>query len=203
MKHFAAVLAVLCTLVTGAQATVVNYNTAVAFPHVESGYTTTAGSGTANFFGCLPPCANNGTPNVFSFNANITVAGLPPFKLTSFEGGELFQGLPAFWASSILVTGNLFGGGTVTQTFAIDGIHDGPGVAIDYQVFTLGASFTNLTSVVFSGVAGAFGAGVGFTLDNVNVNASSVPEPGTLALLGLAFASAAAVGSKTRRRRAA
>ncbi len=198
MNRLISALLFVCSSIGGAHAAVITFDTATSFPHVEAGYTTTASNNSANFVGCFPPCANNGSPNVFSRSAAITVTGPAAFDLSSFEAGELFQGTTDEWASSIQVTGNLVGGGVVTQLFTIDGIHDGAGGAVDYQVFTLNSGFTNLSSVVFTGLTGGFGSGVGFTLDNVTVvPTSSVPEPGSLALVAMA-----ALGLGASRRKA-
>ncbi len=186
MNRLISALLLFCASIGGAHAAVIAFDTATSFPHVEAGYTTTAG-GSANFLGCAPPCAGNGTRNLFSRADAVTVTGPAGFDLLSFEAGELFQGFTGEWASFIEVTGNLVGGGVVTQLFTIDGIHDGAGSAVDYQVFSLNSSFTNLSSVVFTGLTGGFGSGIGFTLDNVTVApTSSVPEPGSLALVALA-----------------
>ncbi len=108
------------------------------------------------------------------------------FTLNSFDGAE-FTLLPNADfpnANLINVLGNLTLGGTVTASFQLDGLKDGPGGIPDFQTFVLPPSFTGLSSVVFSGalVSGAPG---GLSLDNIVVN-ESVPEGGaTLALLGM------------------
>ena len=64
------------------------------------------------------------------------------------------SGTPAqvAWARNIEVTGNLFGGGTVSATLTVDGICDGVGGAADFQTFTFDAAWGNLSSVVLKGI---------------------------------------------------
>lgn len=108
------------------------------------------------------------------------VSGGGTFSLNAFDGAEFFVppepgGFPN--ATSIRVVGSLFGGGSVTAQFNLDGIVDGPGGAVDFQTFVLPGTFTNLTDVTFTGRLGG-GTG-GSALDNIVVN---VPEPSSLLL---------------------
>jgi hypothetical protein len=82
-------------------------------------------------------------------------------------------------ANRLDVLGNLQGGGTVSAGFDLGG---------GWQTFVLPGTFVNLSSVVLSGsiVGGSSDASLSF--DNIVVNGSStsaVPEPSTLALLGV------------------
>jgi hypothetical protein len=81
----------------------------------------------------------------------------------------------------VTLTANLFGGGTLSKVINIDGIHDGPGRVTAFHTGNIG--WTNLVSVVFDVTAGS--AELGFSLYNIVVNDAQVPEPATLALLGL------------------
>jgi hypothetical protein len=111
-----------------------------------------------------------------------------PFSLVGFDGAEAFLNSTAAAAvgysnaSNIVLNGVLFGGGTLSATFALDGIKDGLGGVNDFQSFLLPA-WTNLSSVTFSGLTDAGGHG-GFALDNIDVNTSPVPIPATLLLFG-------------------
>jgi hypothetical protein len=88
-------------------------------------------------------------------------------------------------ASIVHLVGQLLGGGTVTADFTLDGLHDGVGGIDDFQTFLV--NFVNVTSVEFSATAG--GGDRGFSLDNLDTALiAAVPEPGSLALLGLGFA---------------
>ena len=114
----------------------------------------------------------------------ISAVGGGPFGFNSIDVGEWSFGGGTLWARHVVVTGNLFGGGTVSRTLDLNGIFDGPGGVADFQTFAFDASWTNLSSVVLQGTGGD--PGNYFGIDNVVVNA--VPEPGTLTLLGLGSA---------------
>jgi hypothetical protein len=100
------------------------------------------------------------------------------FRLNSIQYGEGFKA--GAGSAGLLVTGNLFGGGTVSTTLNFDGINDGPGGLADFQLATFDATWVNLTSVVFAPVPGLNDNRMG--IDNIVVN---VPEPSSLALIGM------------------
>ena len=109
------------------------------------------------------------------------------FTLTSIDISEAHSNA-FFSARQIEVTGNLFGGGTIFTILALDNnlVNGVPGNY--FQTFAFDAGWGNLSSVKLSGV-GALGGGNYYAIDNVVVgSAASVPEPGTLSLLGLGSA---------------
>lgn len=104
------------------------------------------------------------------------------FRLNSVllaEGYDLGSGNSGLNATSVLIVGNLFGGGTVSTTITLDGVNDGPGGLADFQLANFNASWDNLTSVVFDGLGGEDGR---MGIENIVVN---VPEPSSLVFLGL------------------
>jgi hypothetical protein len=125
----------------------------------------------------------------------ISPVGGGPFAFNSIDIGEWSFGGGTLWARHVVVTGNLFGGGTLSRTLDLNGIFDGPGGVADFQTFAFDASWTNLSSVVLQGTGGD--PGNYFGIDNVVVNA--VPEPGTLTLIG--FGSAYLIRRRRRNRR--
>lgn len=116
------------------------------------------------------------------------------------EGYNSSSGLLSLNASTVTVTGFLFGGGTITQTVTLDGITDGPGGAADFQSVVFGAGWTNLTSVLFDGTGGGEAA---WAIDNIGVNQEAVPEPATFAIVGLGALGLAAGAIRRRFRKAA
>lgn len=115
----------------------------------------------------------------------MTLIGGGTFRLNNVQLAEALSPLrnQAENATSVLITGNIFGGGTVSTTVILDGVNDGVGGAADFQLATFNASWDNLTSVVFDGVGdGVSGTFSRFAIDNITVN---IPEPSSLALAGI------------------
>ena len=111
-----------------------------------------------------------------------------PFTLNSIDIANLFAAPTT--GSGVVFTGNIQGGGTVTQSFS-----HGPTNSLD--TVTFGAGFTNLTSVIFSPTTARF------QFDNVVLNGRPVtpatPEPGSIALF-TGFAVSGGVFLKRRKK---
>jgi hypothetical protein len=111
--------------------------------------------------------------------------GGAPFALTSFDYAEWQE---AGRARTITVTGNQVGGTTVSTTLTPDSIFDGPGGQPDFQTAAFGPEWANLVSVALVGTGATFGTLNYFAIDNIVTDTATVPEPGTLTLLGLGSA---------------
>ena len=185
-----------------------NYpNTGVHATVSSGGFTFAPASGTIavafNGSNCSPTCAANGTtalavgaPNLNppSFApVTMTTAIYASFRLTGLDYAELSESAATnYSASTIVMTGALLGGGTVSQTLTINGLNDGPGGANDFQSAVLDAFWgaSELVSLQFSGFIGN-SPNKAFQLDNIALDVTrvgNVPEPGSLALAGLALA---------------
>jgi hypothetical protein len=158
-----------------------DFSSVDGFNHVASGTFSAAVSNNGTSFLVV---ANNATGALNMSNNGST------FSLTGFDADTFvhIQG-----ATTIVATGTLGNGGTITQTFLTDAIGDGPGPLVDFQTFALNG-FTDVTSVQFSSTNHPF------ALDNIGVSAaaSSVPEPASMLLLGTGIMG---LGSIVRRRR--
>lgn len=106
------------------------------------------------------------------------------FSLYGFSYAEGAIGAPP---GTLTVVGYLMNGGTVTQTFGIDGIADGNGGAPDFQSVKV-TGFSNLWQATFSA------GGQAFSLDSVD----AVPEPATWTMMLVGFG---AIGFAARRQR--
>jgi hypothetical protein len=112
----------------------------------------------------------------------VTKTGGGTFNLTSFDAQNGTYNPFLGSTTSIVVTGNLVGGGTLNTILT---------VGDPLAAYTL--NWNNLTSVVFSEVGG--GGYTGF--DNFNYRVGGVPEPANWALLIAGFG---LVGAAMRRR---
>lgn len=176
------------------------FDTAWNHSHIDNGtWGTSNGTKFMLIDNVTAPLAGNNNTTTFSPTAG------DPFTLTSIdisEAGSL-TGLSTS-ARQIQVTGNLFGGGTVSTLLFLD-LNFIDGVTANYfQTFSFGPTWTNLSSVSLNGIAGqCCGQTPGnyYGIDNivVDVAATPVPEPGTLSLLGLG--SAFLAGGRRRLRR--
>jgi hypothetical protein len=155
---------------------------------------------------CAVNCAGNGTATLAAGGLNqlpqtdqpltMSSATGQPFYLNGFDYAEFTATAPNN-ANSLSLIGHLVGGGFVFQSFAVDGLTDGPGGANDFQTAVLSPVWATakLASLDFQGFN--FVAPTtprGFQLDNIDV--TPVPEPGTLMLIGSGLA-----GLALRRRR--
>ena len=158
----------------------------------ESGFTFTSEHFHTFSSGALCLCADDGFGYIGEEDGGVGVditmaltAG-GPFSLISFAGAELWvppapPALPN--ATEILVTGSLFGGGSVFKSFSLDGVVDGLAGPADFQAFLLPGTFTNLVSVTFSGRRGESGGGA-VAIANLNLNLN-IHEPAAAGLLAL------------------
>jgi len=177
--------AALC-LAGGAQATVVNFDNpeAITFDgdvatYIESGYKI---QGPANSFQPLDDLANPG--NGFLLGG---VLGEVPFTLMAVSGG-IFSLLSLDFAFFDL------GFAAPAGSLTINGLLDGDQVATSTlslgapTTTNFGTNWARLTQVSFVATSA-------FSLDNITV--AAVPEPGTLALVGLAAAGLAFTRRRT------
>ena len=148
---------------------------------------------------CSPSsCVSDGTQTLGAFNgANVTIEPIIPvlFALDSFDVAGTHSSGSVRNTTSMEVIGNLFGGGQVTETFAMD--------PSTFQTLTLDSSFVNLSSVEFDALLPRGLNSPEFQLDNVVYSPSTVPEPASLVLLAtvLLAAAFATLGRSFRRAR--
>jgi hypothetical protein len=198
MKCFLTTTALTLVLGTWGQlshATVINFEdiavpvgtASIVSSEISDGFLFTSPSDHFHLLNQVTPFADSGSTNLFIHDNGGANAG-NSMTMTQVGGGTfsiniawLSEGFIGFGAATVHVVGNIFGGGTVTTDFRLDGIIDGPGQVNDFQTFNFGANWTNLASVNFTGVGGTVNEHA-WSIDNIEVNAP-VPEPETYGMM--------------------
>jgi hypothetical protein len=132
---------------------------------------------------CSTGCVSNGTQYLavdgptLGFPVTMTHGGGLAFALTGLDAARLFLGTVTGFpnATTLDVAGTFMGGGSIATSFALPGAGFGS--------FLFPATWVNLSSVVFSGSIPGGSTNASWAVDNIN--ASAVPEPSTLLLMGL------------------
>lgn len=145
-----------------------------ANPEVQGPFTVYGSAGLAG------PFANGGL-GAYGAPSTITITSNGfQFNATSIGVGGANSAIPAETETFI---GDVYGGGTVTQTFQF------PGNSQNFVTANL-VGFDNLVDLR---------ANIGFvTLQNLTYTESTAPEPGTLGLLGLCLSAGALVYRRKR-----
>jgi hypothetical protein len=148
--------------------------------HVEDGFSLSPTTGAFAVWGSTSPNHTGSTAMFQDFPGQdismMLTAGGDPFNLFSIDLSELFSNSPG--ARTVTFIGTLFGGGNVMQAYDLDGIFGN-------ETFLFDPGFTNLVSVLWD--QGQF-VNTAHQFDNIVVQSVAVPEPGTLALLGIGLA---------------
>lgn len=128
--------------------------------------------------------AYNGSDFYMTYTAvTITSVTAAPFQINSIDLVHWYDGQGVTQAT---LTGNKVGGGAVVQVFNVDnGNNASKQTGNDFTTFAL-AGFDNLSSLTISHNGNYY-----LAMDNLVVDAATVPEPSSIALFGLAMAGCA------------
>jgi hypothetical protein len=161
--------------------------------YVESGFqlSFTGDPTTAYAYWCSGNADYPGSPAIFINHPGSTVTlskvGGGTFSLNSIDMATAYGG---GLAGSVLFTGDLFGGGTVTATESWNAAAGLP----TFQTDVFSSAWTNLTDVYFSQILPYS------QFDNVVVNGNVTPEPATMTLLATGLVGIVGAGLRRRKR---
>jgi len=129
----------------------------------------------------------NGSDYLMGYNSitiGRTSSSAAAFSVQSLDMKDWDGGL-----TSATVTGNFANGGSIVRTFALDTTANSTKQSgNDFIKYAL-SGFTGLSSFSVTGNNNSYY----LAIDNLTINAATVPEPGTLAVFGLGLAGLAAL----------
>ncbi len=126
----------------------------------------------------------------------VTMSSGSVFSLNQLDIGEL--NLTNGLATTIQVTGNYDGGGSISTDIIMDLVADGPGSLVDFQTVLFDSTWSNLSSVTFFTTEGS--GDYGFVLDDIIVNnqPNPVPIPAAVWLFGTALIGLVGFGKRRK-----
>ena len=164
-------------------------------PYMEDGFTLFT-SGPDGFGTWCEDSPNYAGPGMFintAFaTADLTKDGGATFSANAIELAQAFAGVQG--PQSITFTGWLAGGGTVSQTFVIGAQLGAP----EFERYEFNDLFTNLARLTFDAQEPGY---YQFTNIALDLDATAIPEPASMALLGTGLIGVFGVGAMRRRRR--
>jgi hypothetical protein len=139
--------------------------------------------------GCTSGCADNGTQWIGGDMTDLALTHVnATFSLLGFDAAESFTNLNV--PATLSVLGTRSDATSVAALFNFDGINDSVGPLQDFQTFTLGSQWHQLTSVSFTTPDSGW-----FGIDNVTATAANpIPEPTSIVLLATGLAALSRFG---------
>jgi hypothetical protein len=191
-----AITAAFLAAAAHAGATVIDFNGTSNGGYATVGNSVWAGALSLSSAGSMYSIGNGyvgNDANVYAYNDTDYLLTYAPYTFTSI-GAATFSvqslDLVAWNATltSAILTGNFAGGGSIVYTVTLDPVaNEVKQTGNDFIKYAL-SGFTGLTSLTIQGNGPSW-----LAMDNLDIEVTAVPEPGSLAVFGLGLAGLAAM----------